>query len=128
MNDLLDIDLLTKAHSGIAYLVLLIYIIRGIMMLAGSALTSSRTALGVASLITLALFGLGVFIAFEKHLSFADGFVLTKIIGLLLFVAFGTVALKQGLSKLIASILWLLGLAAFVYTYLIATQKVLPFF
>jgi uncharacterized membrane protein SirB2 len=98
------------------------------MMLAGSSLTNSRSVLGLSSLITLALFGMGVFVAFEKHLSFADGFVLTKIIGLLLFVAFGVVALKQGLSKPIASILWVLGLAAFVYTYLIATHKLVPLF
>ncbi len=124
----MDLNILVKAHSGIAYLVLLIYVVRGIMMLASSSLTNSRSVLGFASLVTLALFGLGVFIAFEKHLSFVDGFVLSKIIGLLLFVAFGVVALKQGLSKPIASLLWLLGLAAFVYTYLIATHKLVPFF
>jgi uncharacterized membrane protein SirB2 len=124
----MDLNILIKAHSGIAYLVLLIYIVRGIMMLAGSTLTNSRGILAVASITTVALFGLGVFVAFEKHLNFADGFVLTKIIGLLLFVAFGVVALKQGLSKAVASVLWLLGLAAFVYTYLIATHKLAPFF
>ncbi len=124
----MDLNILVKAHSGIAYLVLLTYVVRGIMMLASSSLTNSRSVLGFASLVTLALFGLGVFIAFEKHLSFVDGFVLSKIIGLLLFVAFGVVALKQGLSKPIASLLWLLGLAAFVYTYLIATHKLVPFF
>ena len=124
----MDIYALTKAHSGMAYLVLLIYVIRGVMMLAGSTLKNSRAVLTIASVTTLALFGLGVFIAFEKQLSFADGFVLTKIIGLLLFVAVSVIALKQGLSKSIASILWLLGLAIFAYTYLIATHKLAPLF
>jgi len=124
----MDINILIKAHAGFAYLTLLIYIIRGVMMLFSSPLTNARSVLLTASFATLLLFGLGVFIAFEKHLSFADGFVLTKIIGLLLFVAFGVIALKQGLSKPIAIILWLLGLAAFVYTYLIATHKLVPLF
>jgi len=124
----MDINIILKAHSGMAMLVLLIYIIRGIMMLANSRLTNSRLLLSVAAITTLALFGLGVYLGFLKHLSFADGFIMTKIIGLLLFVAFGTVALKQGLSKLVASILWLIGLAAYVYTYLIATHKLTPFF
>ena len=124
----MDIYALTKAHSGMAYLVLLIYVIRGVMMLADSTLKNSRAVLTITSVTTLALFGLGVFIAFQKQLSFADGFVLTKIIGLLLFVAFSVIALKQGLSKSIASILWLLGLAAFAYTYLIATHKLVPLF
>ena len=124
----MDLNVIIKAHSGIAYLALLIYVVRGIMMLAGSSLTNSRGILGFSSIITVALFGLGIFVAFEKHLNFADGFVLTKIIGLLLFVAFGVIALKQGLSKPVASVLWLLGLGAFVYTYLIATHKLLPLF
>ena len=124
----MDISVLIKAHSGIAMLVLLVYVVRGLMMLASSTKTNSRGVLGIASLVTLLLFGLGVYVAFTKHISFADSFVLTKIIGLLLFVAFGTVALKQGLSKLVASILWLIGLAIFIYTYLIGMHKLTPFF
>ena len=124
----MDINIILKAHSGMAMLVLLIYIVRGIMMLANSRLTNSRIVLSAAALSTLLLFGLGVYLGFMKHMSFADGFILTKIIGLLLFVAFGTIALKQGLSKLVASILWLLGLAAYIYTFLIATHKLAPFF
>ncbi len=124
----MDIAVLTKAHSGMAYLVLLIYVVRGVMMLANSTKTNSRGILAVTSVVTLVLFGMGVYLSLAKQLSFADGFVLTKIMGLLLFVAFGVVALKQGLSKPIASILWLLGLAAFGYTYLIATHKLAPLF
>lgn len=124
----MDIAVLAKAHSGIALLALLIFVIRGIMMLANSSKTNSRWILGVASMVTILLFGLGVYLGFAKHLSFADGFILTKIIGLLTFVAFGVIALKQGLSKPIASILWLIGLSAFVYTYLIATHKLSPIF
>lgn len=124
----MDITILTKAHSGIAGLALIIYVVRGVMMLASSSKTNSRGILGIASIITLILFGLGVYVALTKHLSFADSFVLTKIIGILLFVALGTVALKQGLSKPVAIVLWLLGLAVFVYTYLIGMHKLAPFF
>ena len=74
----MDIYALTKAHSGMAYLVLLIYVIRGVMMLAGSTLKNSRAVLTIASVTTLALFGLGVFIAFEK-----DSPVLSSIFSLL---------------------------------------------
>ncbi len=124
----MDLTVLVKAHSGIALLMLLIYLIRGIMMLANSRLTNSRVMLTFAALITLSVFGLGIYLGFMKNLSFADGFIMTKIIGLLLFVAFGTIALKQGLSKPVAIVLWLLGLAAYAYTYLIATHKLAPLF
>lgn len=124
----MDISVLAKAHSGIAYLALLIFIVRGVMMLANSKKTNSRGMLSIATVVTVVLFSMGVYLGLAKQLSFADGFVLTKIIGLLFFVAFGVIALKQGLSKPIASILWLFGLAAFVYTYLIATHKLVPLF
>ena len=65
---------------------------------------------------------------FAQKLSFADGFVLSKIISLLLFVALGVIALKQGLSKSIASVLWLLGLAAFAYAYLLGRHILVPLF
>jgi len=124
----MDLSILIKAHSGIAILALIIYIVRGVMMLANSTKTNSAVVLSIASVITLLLFGLGVYIGFAQKLSFADGFILTKLISLLLFVAFGTIALKQGLSKIIASGLWLFGLLAFIYASLIATHKVAPLF
>ena len=124
----MDLSLFIKAHSGIAIAVLIIYIVRGVMMLANSTKTNSAAVLSIASIFTLLLFGLGVYIGFVQKLSFADGFILTKIISLLLFVAFGTIALKKGLSKAVASGLWLLGLVAFVYAALIATHKITPLF
>ena len=124
----MDLSLFIKAHSGIAIAVLIIYIVRGVMMLANSTKTNSAAVLSIASIFTLLLFGLGVYIGFAQKLSFADGFILTKIISLLLFVAFGTIALKKGLSKAVASGLWLLGLVAFVYAALIATHKITPLF
>jgi uncharacterized membrane protein SirB2 len=113
-------------HIAMAIASLIIYIIRGVMMLAGN--TQSRLMMGLASLTILLLFGSGVYLGFVNKLSFADGFVGTLIIGLLLYVGFGVIALKQGLSKPVASILWVLGLLAFIYAYLIATQKINPFF
>ncbi|WP_299871055.1 SirB2 family protein [uncultured Cocleimonas sp.] len=124
----MDLTLLIKAHSGIAIVVLIIYIVRGVMMLASSTKTNSAIVLSIASIFTILLFGLGVYIGFAQKLSFADGFILTKIISLLLFVAFGTIALKQGLSKAVASGLWLLGLFAFVYAALIGTHTIAPLF
>ena len=124
----MDLSLLIKAHSGIAIAALIIYIVRGVMMLANSTKTNSALVLSITSVFTILLFGLGVYIGFVQKLSFADGFILTKIISLLLFVAFGTIALKQGLSKSVASGLWLLGLTAFIYASLIATHKIAPLF
>lgn len=120
--------LIVKGHVIVAGLVLLVYIVRGAMMLAGVAAVNSRLVLAISSLLTILLFASGVYMGFAKHLSFANGFMLTTIIGFLLFVIFGVVALKNGLPKIIASILWALGLAAFIYTALIASKTIAPFF
>lgn len=120
--------LIQKGHMIIAGLVLVIYIIRGAMMLAGTAAVNSRPLLAITSLLTILLFASGVYMAFTKHMSFAGGFVLTTIIGFLLFVIFGVISLKNGLPKIIASILWAIGFAAYIYTALIASKTIAPFF
>ncbi len=120
--------LIQKGHIIIAGMVLLVYIIRGAMMLAGSAAVNSRSVLAISSLLTILLFASGVYMGFAKHLSFADGFVLSTIISFLLFVIFGVIALKHGLPKIIASVLWVLGLLAYIYAALIASRTITPLF
>ncbi len=117
-----------QLHQTIGVLALLVFIVRGVMMLASSKAVNSRGILAIAAVFTILLFVSGVYMGFGAKLSFADGFMLSKIIGLLLFVAFGVIALKQGLSKPIASILWLIGLAAFIYTYWIGAKLLTPLF
>lgn len=124
----MELAVLLNIHTSLAGLVLLIYIVRGGMMLANSNKTNSRSILSITSIFTLLLFGLGVYLAFILNHSFADGYVLSKIIGLLLFVGFGVIALKHGLSKVVASILWLIGLLAFVYTFLLSIRVLEPLF
>lgn len=120
--------LIQKGHIIIAGMVLLVYIIRGAMMLAGSAAVNSRSVLALSSLLTILLFASGVYMGFAKHLSFADGFVLSTILSFLLFVIFGVIALKHGLPKIIASVLWVLGLLAYIYAALIASRTITPLF
>ena len=120
--------LIQKGHIIIAGMVLLVYIIRGAMMLAGAAAVNSKSVLAISSLLTILLFASGVYMGFAKHLSFADGFVLSTILSFLLFVIFGVIALKHGLPKIIASILWVLGLLAYIYAALIASKTIDPLF
>lgn len=120
--------LIKNGHMIIAVLVLLVYIIRGGMMLAGAAAVNSKTVLTISSMLTILLFASGIYMGFMKHLPFTGGFVLTTLISFLFFVIFGVIALKHGLPKIVASILWLLGLAAFIYTALIASKVIAPLF
>ena len=117
-----------QLHLAIVVLALLVFIVRGVMMLASFRAVNSRAILLIAAVFTILLFASGIYMGFMAKLSFVDGFMLSKIIGLLVFVVFSVISLKNGLSKLKASILWLVGLAAFVYIYLIGAKILDPFF
>lgn len=123
----MDINLLIKAHSEIALLSLIIYLVRGGFMIAGSVLVSNIIAVAAASLSMLLVLGTALGIVFMVGLGL-DSFVITKGVGLLLYIVLGVVSLKPGLSKPVAIVLWLLGLAAFITTYLVALGKIAPVF
>ncbi len=124
----MDPFVLAKAHSGIAILVALFYIIRGGLMLASSARLSSVVLTAINHTLVLVLVLLGLYTAHLKDIPFSNSFIITKIICLLAFVILGGVALKQGLSKAVASVLWLLGLAALAYAYMLGKHLVPAFF
>ena len=124
----MDPFVLAKAHSGIAILVVLFYIIRGGLMLAGSARLRSVVLTAINHTLVLVMVLLGLYTAHLKGIPFSNSFIITKIICLLAFVILGGVALKQGLTKPVASVLWLFGLAALVYAYMLGKQLVPAFF
>ncbi len=124
----MDPYILAKSHSGIAILVALFYIIRGGLMLASSASVRSVVLTAINHSLVLIMILLGLYTAHLKGIPFSNSFIITKIICLVLFVILGGVAIKQGLTKTVAIILWLLGLAAFTYAYLLGKQIVPVFF
>jgi len=124
----MDPYVLAKAHSGIAIFVIVLYLVRGGLMLASSPKLRSVVLTAVNHTLVLVMVLLGLYIAHLKGIPFSNSFILTKIICLLVFVILGGVAIKQGLTKTVATILWLLGLAALVYAYMLGKQIAPAFF
>lgn len=124
----MDPYILAKAHSGIAILVALFYIIRGGLMLASSAKVRSVVLTAINHSLVLIMIVLGLYTAHLKGIPFSNSFIITKIVCLVVFVVLGGVAIKQGLTKTVATILWLLGLAALAYAYLLGKHIVPAFF
>lgn len=116
--------LILKGHMLIALLSVLLYLIRGFWMLTNNQAVASKTVLTLASLAMLLLLGTGLWLTFTTPHGI-DNFVITKAIGLVAYVILGVIALKPGLNKAVAIVLWLAGLGAFVYTYLFA-KALLP--
>jgi uncharacterized membrane protein SirB2 len=116
--------LIIKAHAIIALLSIAIYLIRGIWMLTNNPAVTGKAALASASLSMLILLGTGLWLAFVSTAHGVDNFVIIKAIGLIVYVVLGVIALKPGLGKAAASILWLAGAATFAYTFLFAKNLV----
>lgn len=117
--------LLLKVHAIVALLSIAIYLIRGIWMLTNNPAVTGKAALASASLSMLLLLGTGLWLAFVSTTHGVDNFVIIKAIGLIVYVVLGVIALKPGLGKAAASILWLAGAATFAYTFLFA-KNLLP--
>ncbi len=119
--------LLPTVHELFALLSVAVYAVRGGLMLKGSAAVNAKPLLAGAGLSMLLLLATGIAMAFTSGMGF-NGFVITKIIGLIAYVGLGIVALKPGMAKGAAIGLWLAGLAAFVYTFMVAEQQIAPLF
>jgi uncharacterized membrane protein SirB2 len=116
--------LLLNIHFILGLLALFLYILRGAFMLTNNL---SRPLLSLASVLSILFFGTGLALVFlSSSMTFANGWVMTKMLGTLFFVFFGIMAFKEGVSKPRAIVLWLLGLAAFAYTFAIAKGLINP--
>ena len=117
--------LIIKIHAIVALLSIALYLIRGIWLLTDNPAVTGKAALASASLSMLILLGTGLWLAFVSTAHGVDNFVIIKAIGLIVYVVLGVIALKPGLDKAAAVILWLVGAATFAYTFLFA-KNLLP--
>lgn len=117
--------LIIKVHAIVALFSIAIYLIRGIWMLTNNPAVTGKAALASASLSMLILLGTGLWLAFVSTAHGVDNFVIIKAVGLIVYVVLGVIALKPGLGKAAAIILWLAGAATFAYTFLFA-KNLLP--
>lgn len=100
------------------------FFLRGVLMLRESPLLASRPArllphlvdsLLLASALTLALW--------SGQYPFVQGWLTAKVLGLLLYIGLGTVALKRGRSRSVRLAAWLGALAVFGYLVSVALTK-----
>ncbi len=114
--------LLPYAHIFSVLLLVGVYLLRTLFTICNSKKDSGKQLNSATSIVTIILFATGLTQAYLLKIPFDNSFVLTKIIGLLAFVAFGVLAFMPGRRKPRAL---LLLLAAFViYIGLIFFSKI----
>jgi len=118
--------LLKHIHAVAAAIVLILFVLRGIWMVADSPMLQRKWVRVLPhvndTLLLLAAIGLATFTGLVP-------FVIAKIAGLVLYIVLGTIALKRGRTKPIRIAAFVAALAVLAYIFAVAVRKTpLPFF
>lgn len=122
--------ILKHAHMGMAYLSILLFAARGGMMLGERhALLASWPVRILPHVIDSLLLALAVtLVVMGGWPVLHSPWILAKIVGLLLYIVLGTVALKRGKTRQIRAVALSLALIVAGYIVLVAkTKMVVPF-
>ncbi len=112
------------AHQTAVALSLLGFIARGASGLAGASWVRSRSAKTVPHIVDTVLLLSAVALAWRIGLNpFSTPWLLAKIVGLLVYIALGVLALRPGLPVRIRAVAWVLALACFGYIASVAITK-----
>ena len=111
-------------HVGCALLSISGFFARGILMMRDSAMLQKRLFKITPHIIDTLLLGSAIWLAVQNSVNPGDNpWLLAKIIALLVYIGFGTVALKRGKTKQVRIIAWLAALLVFAYIVAVAVTK-----
>jgi len=121
-------DALKILHIACAMLTGVSFFIRGIWMIRGSRWLSTRAVKIVPHVIDTLLLSSAVAMLVSYHLNpMAHGWLLAKIIALVLYISFGMLAFRFARQKCHKIAFWLLALLTLGVIYYLAINKHLPF-
>jgi uncharacterized membrane protein SirB2 len=100
------------------------FFLRGVWMLSGSPMLNRRWVRVVPHVVDTGLLGSAIAMAVISHqYPFAQGWLTAKVVGLLIYIALGTMALKRGKSKASRAVFFVLALLAFAYIVSVALAR-----
>lgn len=100
------------------------FFLRGVLMLRASPLLASRPARVLPHLVDSLLLATAVTLAlWSGQYPYQQDWLTAKVLGLLLYIGLGTVALKRGRSQRVRLAAWLAALAVFGYVVSVALTK-----
>ena len=124
----MDYDSLKFTHISCVAISYVMFVLRGIWMMRESALLQRRWVKIVPHLVDTLLLASAVALAVMSHqYPLSNGWLTAKIVGLLIYIGLGTVALKRGKTRRTRVTAWLAAQAVFFYIVAVAiTRQPLP--
>jgi len=121
--------LLKSVHISCVASSYMLFMLRGIWSMNGSPIMRRRWVRVVPHVVDTLLLASAIALAFSiKQYPFVDAWLTAKVIGLLLYIALGSVSLRFGRRKSIRFSAWLAAQAVFAYIVLVAvSHDPLPF-
>lgn len=124
----MDYASLKITHVSCVAISYVLFVLRGIWMMRESAMLRRRWVKIVPHLVDTLLLASAVALAVMSHqYPLADGWLTAKVVGLLIYIGLGTVALKRGKTRRTRVTAWLAAQAVFFYIVAVAiTRQPLP--
>jgi uncharacterized membrane protein SirB2 len=121
--------LLKSIHISCVASSYMLFMLRGIWSMNGSPIMRQRWVRVVPHVVDTLLLASAIALAFRiEQFPFVDAWLTAKVIGLLLYIALGSVSLRFGRSKSTRIAAWLAAQAVFAYIVLVAiSHDTLPF-
>ena len=121
--------ILKQAHIGFAYLTILSFSVRGVMMWLKPAWLKFKPVRILPHIIDTCLLGCAIAMLIIAQLNPLDTpWLMAKIIALLFYIVLGTIALKRGKTPKIRGVAFVLSLVCVLYIFWVAkTKLVWPF-
>jgi uncharacterized membrane protein SirB2 len=116
--------LLKGVHAGSAALSIAGFVVRGVLMLRDSPWLQSRLARVAPHVVDTVLLGSAIALAWlSGQYPFAQSWLTAKVLGLLAYIALGTIALKRGRGRPVRAAAFVLALAAVTYVVSVAFTR-----
>jgi uncharacterized membrane protein SirB2 len=115
---------LKHLHMTFAGLSIGLFVLRGIWMFADSPRLNAKLTRIVPHVVDTVLLASAVGLMFVIHqYPFAQGWLTAKLLGLVLYIVLGTIALKRGSTKAIRGIAFCAAVAIFVWIFMTARMR-----
>jgi uncharacterized membrane protein SirB2 len=124
----MDYSALKAVHVGAVGVSLGLFLLRGLWMMTASPLLQGRWVRIVPHVVDTVLLLSAIWLAVQlQQVPIREGWLTAKILGLLLYIVLGSVALKRGRTKAMRTGAFAAALAVFAYILAVArTKSALP--